>query len=830
MRLFIVGDPKQSIYAFRDADVRIFNKAKKGIEKASPLPPDDKGRELSENFRSLKGIVDFVHEVFHRLLTPELYEEFEAEYGKRPATHRKDVATEGTVELIVPPTAEDGDEEEDGACEEELGEELKGAAREFAVVAERIQRLVGEDGAQVIDEDTDLPHPADYDDIAVLLQTRTHLGELQDALDAAGVPFSVYKGVGFYQSQEVRDLASLVAALADRDDAPALYAVLRGPLFDLSDDTLVQATLGRDGSLWKRLDDFASVTGGQDALEARDALDTLDRWRTFMDRLPLHELLRRLLDETGAWATYASLPSGRQHVANIRKLLEQARDFELSGTEGATAFLRLLNEQIRVETKTGEASVGTGSERKAVKIMTVHSAKGLQFPIVVLPTLHREPLAPKGFLLDREIGPGLKAPDTSGEMQSPAALKLIVREKKKRSWAENKRLFYVACTRARDHLILSGLPECLPKGCSGEPLHTKSWLGWLYEAIGKGREDELEDGPYLGGRLRVVRPVPAEADEEERIPPVTTVKDDTTVMEADRVIDPALEPVVLRERVESTSPSRLKEYMNCPAAYRLEKVLKLPRPSPAGRGVPAMALGNVVHAALERCSPGGFDERIVRRQCAAEGIPEGRSRDDVVDEAHRAHESFWTSELGRAVGANPGRVMREQVVLLPLERDDGTTTIVQCKIDLLFKTPDGHWLVVDYKTNKLKVEECEDRMKSAYWLQMALYRIAVGRALGEPPGGIKATIFCTKIGKTVDMGDDASLERALDEAKRALEGIEAGRFEVPDEGDRKDFKCKRCRHKARVGCGQPVTGTETAEEDESDGMDEPKEDMHEGFC
>jgi len=825
-KLFIVGDPKQSIYAFRDADVTIFNSARARIEGGAGIDGDG---ELSTNFRSLDEIVGFVDAVFSRILQRVLNEDYEALYGKQPTTARTGEELEGTVELLLaPPPAK----REDGKDDPE--DKRRAPGREFSALARHVRDIVEggqmEKTVRVKDADGNWTNrPAQFKDVAILLQARTHLDTLQNALADADVPFSVYKGTGFYQSQEVRDVASLLGVLTDRKDGAALLAVLRGPLFAVSDETLVRAALGRD-YFTKALEDYASDPGAPDSLVLRMALDDLQRWRSLADRLPLHELIHRVLDESGAWAAYASLPSGPQRVANLLKLIDQVREFELVGTEGAAALVRRLDEQIRTETKVGEAPASAEEEESSdaddpgrVRIMTVHAAKGLQFPVLFVPEIHRgPPNISSQLLLDRDAGPGTKGRDGTGDMQASAARGLISARLKERSWAESKRLFYVASTRARDHLVLSTVPEKVPSSLGGHPLDRKTWLDWLFEAVedadGAIPGEELENGNLLlGGRIKVVGAETATAPGTDPGFAVSAIKENDAVMKAPWAADVAIRPHPLPPRIERISPSRLKDFITCPSMYWAAHVLRAPRAYHRRAGdIPAMARGNVIHAALE-AGLLAFDEMAARRACASEGISDPADVDKLVEESREAVEAFRASDAGKILAAGPGGEMAEQTILFPLERGPGKEpTTIECKTDLLIPIEGGRWLVVDHKTNARQDGEPDEEMRArlgkTYSLQLALYRLAAARALRKDPGQVGAAIFATALGESFPVaGGRDALRQAETKAREALDAIEAGRFDgrARDHEDQK-WACERCAFRGVARCRdlRPTIGAE----------------------
>ncbi len=453
--VFLVGDDKQSIYLFRGAKVEVFSKAADKLEEW--LGRDRVNRiTLEDNYRSLQSIIDFNNRLFSSLMAPGAgkAEPWQTRYAPFRRARSNDAS--GTVEVIIAP-GEGNAEERRETC-----------AR---AIARRIRALVNPDSPfKVYDrgpDGTETARPCNYSDIGILFRARQSLPALEAALRAAGVPFLVCGGTGFYDEPEVRYVIALAAALVDPFDSLALYATLRGPVFGIPERDIFLANSGDAPSLLERC--RASAPPGS-PLEA--ALAALDRWRARVPVRPLARILEAALAEQKVWQTFWE----PQRVANLRKLLSLIED-RAAGGETPLRILHALQDTDHDESKADVRPEG----RNAVQLMTVHTAKGLQFPIVFYSGLDEllKPLdKPAGSnLVIEETGPDEVLvswlPDADLRRQSDFHMTYV-----RKGLEEEKRIFYVACTRARDGLFLVGALG-----------NTKRWkvektrLGWLMEHL-----------------------------------------------------------------------------------------------------------------------------------------------------------------------------------------------------------------------------------------------------------------------------------------------------------------------------------------------------------
>ena len=423
-RLFIVGDAKQSIYLFRGADSNVYAEFQ-----------DDFGKNrtaLDTSFRSVPEIIDFVNKIFPEIFTGQydpVYDPIEP--------HRK--YAKGSVSLITLPHSK------------ELG-----VQDEAEILASWIYDRV-ENQRLVICEDEDVCRPAEYSDVAILIRKRNNLSKLCAALDKYGVPYIEYGGKSFYQRPEVTDLYNLLSAVLYAEDDLALYGALRSPYLSVSEAELENAAFGSRNPLYIRLRSFA-----EENKESRIAfaLAKISRWREYAKHMTPSLVLEKIISESEILAVYAGLDDGDRMEANLMKLLGIARAKSVSSPFSLIEFVSLLEKSIKLNVADGSAD--PLEERSGrVRIITIHSSKGLEFPVVCLCFAGENTTGKaKGVVFDDILGAGVRIKlSWTGESSVGLLHTALEDERINREMAEAKRLFYVALTRARDHLVISATAE-----------------------------------------------------------------------------------------------------------------------------------------------------------------------------------------------------------------------------------------------------------------------------------------------------------------------------------------------------------------------------------
>ncbi len=757
--LFIVGDPKQSIYAFRDADVAVFTRTRSDILGVS-------GHEgavaLEESFRPLQDLVAFVNLVFSHVMAPDETAPEEVRY--EPLVRARPNESPGSVEIILA-----DDEEDQGASEGDL-------------IARRIQRLVAE-RHQVFGRG-EAPRDARYQDIAVLLRSRTPLADIEEALIRAHVPYVVSAGVGYFQTQDVFDVYNYLQFLLNPSDDVALSGILRSPFFAVSDADLLNAAWRRGGSLWQQLDRTRTAGGLSPSL--REAVDALREDLRDGLRMPAPQLIDHILSRSAYAAKVVGTVRGEQAVANLDKLQRMARSFEAQGFAHVYDFVARLRRLIGEEEREGQGEIESRGD--AVQVMTVHAAKGLEFPVVIVPVLD------KGFRYDSEpfvdaqlgIGLSFSGPQDPEGTRIPLTEHLRLKSAR-RTEAEEKRILYVALTRARDMLILSG----------GNAGRRASWMKWIVGALervvpvqrGEQRVQVKTDVLITEGRA-----YRRERREHSLRIRFLTARDLPEVkagagQSAPRRELPGLlvQPVVPGAEGEVYSATKIRTYKECPSKYYLRYVLGLPFGvgTPArtvepveepDRDFPAELRGRVFHAVMQRIDRLGSDRqeigRAVRDALLFE-VPTGGASHEML--AREVEESVMKL-LGSAAWqrfASGSEVRTEYTITAALGQDFLSGTI-----DRLLRDREGVLTLLDYKTDAVR----PDTVRTAagvYWPQLEFYAVLVSRFFSAP--AVRIMLLFTTL-------PDENFERILTapelagleaEVLRVISQIRAGNFESP---------------------------------------------------
>ncbi len=496
--LFIVGDRKQSIYGFRGADVDVFREMTETLTASGGIETP-----LDLNFRSQPPLVDFYNYLFRRLFqhTEEVTapEREELGYvGHEPSEAKRELRDNGPlVEMMItteesepravatgsPPGSLPGSANPTRSLPLPVLTEQTSRELDAQQLAQRIVALTGNEAAQ-------------YSDIALLFRAMTNVQTYESVFRRANIPYQTVLGRGFYEREEIKDLIQLLRFLDNKTDELALAAVLRSPLVGISDNALLALRCAswlhevdkgdplRHFTQTRRL--FKALRQHREiAFISDDEHDLLDRAAALIKELvarrhhyPIGNLLRFAVDQSEFMTVIAATFDGAQRLANVQRLFTLAERFEQAGTHLIRDFVRYVEEFEAIGSRESEGQIDEATN--AVRLMTIHQAKGLEFPIVVIPELQRySKVADSWVLLDRHLGLTLKVPDGRGKLVAGCTFNRFEQRNAWREQFESMRLLYVAATRAQDRLILSGTTKDL------DNLGAKSdtWLNWIWQTL-----------------------------------------------------------------------------------------------------------------------------------------------------------------------------------------------------------------------------------------------------------------------------------------------------------------------------------------------------------
>ncbi len=431
-KIFIVGDPKQSIYGFRNADIRIFKQVKDQFAAIAGASVKEGNIVFSGSFRFLPRLNAFINYLFGGVLQESAADPFRV--GYHPLKAMRNVPGTGRAELAL----------------------LDETESEEEYIARTIARLKEEQASVHVYENGETKRPFEYGDAAILMRSRSNLLKIEQALRKYDIPYQTVKGIGFWQKQEVYDFYHLLRFLSNPQDDLALVGVLRSPLFMLSDEALFFLAQA-DGMDY--LHKMHTVASGKAALPEEEkeslirTLNLLRKWIVLRGRMPLTDFCEIIMDDLKLRTLYAAQLNGEQLTANIEKLIQQVARFESAGLGSLNDFVKNMEELIENGMREGEAQL-VREDLGSVKIMTIHAAKGLQFPVVFVPYLNKENGKKQaGVYLDADFGLALKPASYGAE--SSLLYDLLRQRQNQKEIAEARRVFYTAVTRAACRVYLS---------------------------------------------------------------------------------------------------------------------------------------------------------------------------------------------------------------------------------------------------------------------------------------------------------------------------------------------------------------------------------------
>ncbi|MGI8918754.1 MAG: UvrD-helicase domain-containing protein [Pyrinomonadaceae bacterium] len=729
--LFIVGDRKQSIYGFRGADVDVFRAMTDTLIKAGGV-----SQALLLNFRSQPPLVHFFNYLFARLFEPRdpvnAREREELGYvAHEPSQAKRELTADGPlVELLASTeTAVDADADSDPRAE------LSSREIDAEQLAQRIRALVTQ-GAK-------------YSDIALLFRALTNVSTYESVFRRANIPYQTVLGRGFYAREEITDLVQLLRFLDNKTDELALAAVLRSPLVGISDNALLALRCApwlKDAETGDPLYHFNNTRRLFTALQRHREIafideaehELLERAAGFISELvkrrhhyALDDLLRYAVERSEYQTVIAANFDGAQRLANVERLYTLAARFEQSGNYLIRDFVRYVEDFEAIGSRESEGQIDEAAN--AVRLMTIHQAKGLEFPIVIIPELQRYSRVPDNwFLLDRHRGLTLKVPDGRSNLVAGFSFTTFEQRNSWREEFESMRLLYVAATRAEDRLIFSGTTKDLDS-LNAKP---ETWLRWIWQSLDLGLRSQsgvvaLAEGVEL--RLSLNPVTSAELVPEGIVASEPPIPESVGSLAEAFPLMHSIAPAD-SDAQQRLSVTQLINYQRCPRQYYFDRVLRVPSvdelavwnnaeaPEPPAN-LNATLKGAVIHRFCETYSQGDDPKErlklsfadVIRARLAQladrlEDINEAEALKELWPLAQNYLSSavFSRAEAIRKVSAKPNTQPAAAAGLwselsFRLRRPWGILTGTIDKL-LIFPAGDGDGFeieIIDFKTNRM---------------------------------------------------------------------------------------------------------------------------------
>ncbi len=743
--LFVVGDPKQSIYQFRGADVSVFERVREQIASQA------QGLELplATSFRAHHPLVKQFNALFRRLLVRDESSptrQYEVVFDQPMRAFRTAAPEQAALELLLL----------DKAVRDNNGKQVSaknGRKQNYAAddmrrweayeIAQRIQELIAEE-RPIHDRQRDGWRPLRYGDIAILFRALSKAPLYEEVFKARGIPYLTVAGRGYFDRQEVWDILALLRALHNPADDLSLAAALRSPLFAFSDDMLLALRLMTTDNaeplpLWTALQKADETCPGialADLPRLRQARKALDELRRMAGRVSISQLLRQALAATHYLAILTGLPDGARRRGNIEKLLQLADD---SSQQTLGEFSQYLSDLSTREAREGEALL---EAHDSVRLMTVHASKGLEFPLVILadaswsrtafsPLLHADP----------QHGLSCKVYDpASNKYESGFAHKRNLALQRLKETAEAKRLLYVAATRAQDYLLISGAVSFADK----TGWKASGWLGQLLKML------DLEFLPREAAQVASLAGQPMRIAMPERPPDETrwqrTARPDADhwALPAEATAYPPLQPPLLKKLPDfSALPSHIsvtqladlgEARYGADAKQRGETRLRFHESArhdqparanpPSYQRVSQRQIGVIVHELLrlqafhlQREPPAEVIEAIAWQR----GITDATALPGILEKVRRLLDNYARSDVCKWI--ERARAARRPVFSELPFIFNWKNRVIHGAMDVLLQGAGDSWRIVDYKTGHVGGDGLEQARQ--YHPQLGVYALAV---------------------------------------------------------------------------------------------------------
>lgn len=745
--LFVVGDEKQSIYKFRGADITIFKELTNKIKLTN-----DKTYHLDINYRSQNYIVQWMNYLFKHIM-PEEGSQYEVQFQHKLEANRESSNIKNHIECIL------------------HNDDRK---KEAENIAKRIVSLISQN--------------YDFGDIAIILRALTELSVYEEILNQFEIPYTVYSGRGFYKEREIIDCFNLLRFINNDTDELSLAGLLRSPFCNISDKSLYWLShYSKD--LLKGLFNYKKI----DYLEEEEKLklhhfkELIFHLKQKKDRISISSLLQFALDSTNYEAILLTHKGAADEKLRIRHLIEKIKKLEREKARSLQEVLDYFD--MLMESDQEENPASHLDDKYTVKILTVHKSKGMEFPVVILPNMDRGKGGDRGnslCYLDKDLGIILN------NHENLSYYKYLKYYEGFKETAENKRLFYVAATRARDLLILSSKAKDYKRDAVYNS--SSSWYDFFMSALYKGNEninlliDKFEDGKSINYQL---------SHEELRIGFYYNyhIEDKSSInFENSKALNKELKVLKIKDEVplEKLTATELVEYSKCPRKYYYKFICNIielheglgpyfrakenETENKWPKDIPLNLVGNIVHSVLEKLD---IDRHNVLEiinshinNLTLSVLSRDEDKEKLEQQLLKLIRDYLDSDLFQIINENrvksPENQYNEFGFFFKLQGIE-----FEGSIDKVYKDDEGKYHIIDYKTNHFpdqkKYKQVLENKKYEYEKQMQIYMHAVNLLLGEV---WKGALLFLDIGEEVEPIQNFNMEKIKYDIQADLKNLD----------------------------------------------------------
>lgn len=740
---FMVGDVKQSIYSFRMANPSLFQHKYESFAASQII-------DMNKNFRSRRNIVTAVNDLFNILMpggdeNPDYQAsaqmEFGAEYYEKENVPDKAVKV-WRLQKPEKSSAAGNENTENTAEDKEAKDEKKEITREAELIAREIKKL-RQSSQLIYDKNTGSYRQIEFRDIVIIMRAPSNGGgEIYEVLNNADIPCYLEKKSGYFASWEVQITLDILRVLDNPQQDLPLTAVLKAPFVgftDYSDNELLMIRrLDEKKNMYECLEE-AALAADELGDKARQTLSVLTKLRRLAIQCPSSELLLRVYQECHLPDYAAVLPQGAERRNNLEALYDKAVQYEQASFHGLFMFLTFL-EQMQKKNQSIEPAPLLGENVDVVRIMSIHQSKGLEFPVVFIPKsgkhFHSKDYTSE-ILLDKNLGLILPNVDLKERVIYPTVCTEVLKERKKTALiAEEKRILYVAMTRAREHLYFIGLdnPSEDEDGCSYLDWlnllpDTKLNADWEFRDL-QGQEAELSDE----------KETEEEAEESDAF---DTVSIDHELYQALSWQYPFQKQCYIPAK---TSVTALNEKNKLDIHAHLSQEFKLPDFIKSDNKLSAAQKGTVMHTIMSQIDlKKNIDQAYLRELVAQLEYNNILPAESTAQIDLGKIESFFHTDLGQRL-LKTENIYREQPFTLPVKvkaaDDQECTVLVQGIIDCMWQE-EGGWVLLDYKSNHINRQNTSKFIQN-YQAQIELYAQAIREIWQEPLKAAYLYLFHTE--------------------------------------------------------------------------------------